>query len=276
MNGRGFCKSPARFLFIPFRVTLPPVGTVGVPHIEDRTMPNRMDVPSGRTFLTLDLQIMEAAAETGFIRWYAEPQPLASGRKSHVYVHGRQDTTENPQFLRLCCRRILLDTRDIMHELGDGRRPRFIGIPHVAHGWTPALSMVDAYEGLTGRDACHAIMRSELKAHGVHKSKWIARTADSELFCDIQFDNTVTDTGSKVTATKHMREDGMDMSDVIGMVFTDRQQGGLKNMGFLGYRRIHANYLLLDMAFAFQQLHKWPADAAQRVEREIRENQITA
>lgn len=236
-------------------------------------MPNAMQVPSGRTFTTLDLQIMEAAAETGFIRWHDEQRTLASGRKSHVYVNGREETTENPHFLRLCCRRILIDTRDIMHKLGDGRRPRFIGIPHVAHGWTPAISMVDAYEGLTGRNACHAIMRSELKKHGAH-NKWIARTPDTSLFCDIQFDNTVTDKGSKDLATAHMIEDAMDMNDVIGMVFTDRQQGGLKAMESLNYRLVHANYFLLDMTYAFQELNRWPSDAAERVEREIKENQI--
>ena len=232
-----------------------------------------LHVPSGREFGTLDMQIMDVAAETGFVKWHEQPKELASGRKSHVYVNGREDTTENPHFLRLCCRRILLDTKKIMDGLGDSRSPRFIGIPHVAHGWTPAITMVDKYDVITGRDACHAIMRSELKKHGAHQ-KWIARTADSAVYCDIQFDNAVTDKGSKDTATAHMIEDGMDMSDVIGMVFVDRQQGGLKAMESLRYRLVHANYLLLDMVFAFQELGRWPADATERVEREIAANQI--
>ena len=156
----------------------------------------------------------------------------------------------------------------------DRRRPRFIGIPHVAHGWTPAVSMVDEFEKITGRGARHPIMRSELKKHGAH-TKWVARTDEPSLFRDFLFDNVVTDSGSKETALEHLVEDGFMPTEVDAMVFVDRQQGGLGNMVKLGFRSVHANYNLLDMTYAFQQLGKWPSDAVERVEREIAENQVT-
>lgn len=222
-----------------------------------------------------DLQVMELAAVVGFIEWFEKPKKLASGKTSHIYVNGRQDATENPEFLKLACRKILTDTRTIMDTDDDRRRPRFIGIPHVAHGWTPAVSMVDEFEKITGRGACHAIMRSELKKHGAH-TKWVARTDEPSLFRDFLFDNVVTESGSKKTALEHLVEDGFAPSDVDAMVFVDRQQGGLENMTKLGFRSVHANYLLLDMTFAFQHLGRWPLDAVARVEREISENQFAA
>lgn len=231
-----------------------------------------LNVPSGRQFDGLDLEIMRYSAETRFIEWFDEQKKLASGKRSHVYVKGRQDATENPGFLRLACRKILSDTCDLMDH-ADRRQPRFIGIPHVAHGWTPAISMVDAFEHITRRSACHAIMRSELKEHGAH-TKWVAATHNIAQFRDILFDNVVTDSGSKETALKHMVEDGFVPSEIDAMVFVDRQQGGLENMKKLGFRSVHANYLLLDMTFAFQHLGLWPPGAAEKVEREIRENQF--
>jgi len=59
------------------------------------------------------------------------------------------------------------------------------------------------------------------------------------------------------------------------MVFVDRQQGGFEAMKKLGFHHVHACYRLLDMTFAFQQLGLWPNDSVEKVEKEIRENQIT-
>lgn len=233
----------------------------------------KLIVPSGRTFDHLDLRIMRRAAMFGFVKWHAEPKQLKSGRMSHVYVNGRQDVTEAPEFLRLVARKILMD---VMPECSipssEQRQLRFIGIPHVANGWTPFISAVDLYEGITGMRSCHAIMRSELKAHGAH-NKWVAATVDHNRFRDVLFDNVVTDSGSKKEAATRLVEDGFDLSQVEALVFVDRQQGGLDEMWSLGFRSVHATYNLLDMAYAFQELKLWPADAVKRVEHEIRDNQ---
>ncbi len=236
-------------------------------------MANDMQVPSGRIFYALDRLIMQGAAEFGFVKWYDEVRTLASGLKSHIYVEGRQDTTENPRFLTLACRKILEDTRDIMNEEGDYRRPRFIGIPHVAHGWTPAISMVDHYENITNRKACHAVMRSELKEHGGRKGKWVAG-ASNDMFRDILFDNVVTDSGSKKIAATRLTEDGWNIQDVIAMVFVDREQGGFQEMKRMSFYHVHACYRLLDMTSAFQQMGLWPSDAVEKVQQEILENQV--
>jgi len=217
---------------------------------------------------------MRLAAHVGFVRWYDEARTLASGRESHIYVEGRQDTTENPAFLDLVCRKILQDTNAIMAEDEDDRRARFIGIPHVAHGWTPAITMVDFHSKITPHGACHAIMRSELKEHGGRKGKWVAGSPQPGKYRDFLFDNVVTDAGSKQTALSHLIEDGWRSDQIDTMVFVDRQQGGLTNMEQLGFRRVHACYFLLDMTFAFRELGLWPADAVERVEEEIAAHQL--
>lgn len=229
-------------------------------------------VPSRRIFDHLDLQIMQLAAKIGFVQWHDEAKRLKSGKLSHVYVNGRQDATENPDFLRLASRKILLDAkRSKSAESPDDRRLRFIGIPHVANGWTPFISAVDLFERITGTRSCHAIMRSELKAHGAH-NKWVAATIDHSRFRDVLFDNVVTDSGSKKEAAARLVVDGFDLSQVEALVFVDRQQGGLEEMRKIGFHSVRATYNLLDMAYAFQELGLWPEGAVKRVEEEIRDH----
>jgi orotate phosphoribosyltransferase len=237
-------------------------------------MSSLLKVPSGREFGRLDMDIMTASADVGFVKWYDEPRTLASGRKSHIYVEGRQDLTENPHVLRLMSRRILIDTKRIMDDTNDMRRPRFIGIPHVAHGWTPSIAMVDEYEDITERHACFAILRSEPKGHGGRKGEWIAWNNQPDKFLNILFDNTVTDSGSKKTAGAHLLVEGCPPEEVGAMVFVDRQQGGLNEMVGMHFLFVYANYFLLDIAYAFQHIGKWPTDAAEQVDKEIKENQI--
>jgi orotate phosphoribosyltransferase len=232
-------------------------------------------VPSGRTFNELDLEIMLVAARIGFIQWHDEPKRFKSGKMSRVYVNGRQDATENPDFLRLASRKILQDTtKDRAALFVFDRQLRFIGIPHVANGWTPFISAVDHGEMISGQHACHAIMRSELKTHGVHNT-WVAATIDHSRFRDILFDNVVTDSGSKKEAAARLVEDGFDLSQVEALVFVDRQQGGLEEMQRIGFRSVSATYNLLDMTYAFQELKLWPTDAVKRIEDEIRQNRNT-
>jgi orotate phosphoribosyltransferase len=235
-----------------------------------------MKVPSGATYHNVDLNLMTALARVLFITWSDEPRTLASGLKSHVYVQGREDLTENPDVMELVCHKILHDTKKIMDAADDPRCPRFIGIPHVAYGWTPALVMVDNHERITGRVTTNSIMRSALKGHSERRGKWLAGKPDKLKFRDIVFDNVVTSNGSMEEGVEHLEEDGFKRGELDGMVFVDRQQGGFQRMQKMGLRHSHACYNLLDMAFAFQKLGEWPSDAAERVEREIRTNQIAA
>lgn len=220
------------------------------------------------------MELMKAAATTGFIKWFAEEKTLASGKKSHVYVQGRDDTTHNPYFLTMACRKILRDTHQMMVTAPDLRKPRFIGIPHVAHGFTPALAVIDYHSNITSRGACFAIMRSATKSYGGKPGRWVEGEVDVSTFRDILFDNVVTDSGSKVEAAEHLVADGFELKEIDCMVFVDRQQGGLQAMGGIGFRSVHANYFLLDMVHAFGQLECWSGDAVEQVRREIEANQI--
>jgi orotate phosphoribosyltransferase len=232
-----------------------------------------MNVPSGQVFSTIDLRIMEGAAKNNFIKWHDEPKKLNSGIWSHIYVNGREDTTEDGDFLRLCARKVLYDVKEMMEAEKDLRRPRFIGVPHVAYGWTPAFTVVDAYEDVTGRDACHAIIRTSLKDHGAH-NHWVARTRNPRGFREILFDNTLTSGKSIEAELKKLMMDGTEPNEVDVLVFVDRQQGGMRKVNAMGFRSARASYGLLDMTYALQRLGMWPGDAAERVEREIATNQI--
>ena len=236
---------------------------------------NSLTMPSGRRFYGQDMALMKDAVSVGFVKWFDEERTLASGRKSHVYVQGREDTTQSPEFLHKVCRKILIDTREIMEEANDLRRPRFIGIPHVAHGFTPALAMVDYQDQITRRNACFVIMRSKPKDYGGKPGRWVEGAVDTATFRDIQFDNVVTDSGSKAEANERMFADGFTIDELDAMVFVDRQQGGLEAMRKMGYRHVHANYFLLDMADAFGKLELWTADAVEKVRREITDNQVS-
>ena len=232
-----------------------------------------MKVPSGRIFDNLDVELMKATAKFGLVRWYDEPRPLAGGGTSHVYVEGREDTTENPTLLRLISEKVLTVTTRMMDRDGDMRRPRFIGIPHVTYGWTPAFTMVDELTDITRRRTCHLVMRVTPKSHGGRANQWVAGSPNPKLYRDILFDNVVTKAGSAEDAFKHLEADGWGINDLDVMVFIDREQGGFYHLERMGFRSEHACYRITDMFYAFEQLGLWTPKQVERATREIRGQQ---
>lgn len=228
-----------------------------------------MTLSSGRVFEELDLTTMSAAVHAGFITYSNEPFTLTAGGKSHVYVLGRDDTTEHGVFLSNAARIVLRDTRRIMDEAVDSRRPRFIGIPEVGHGWTPAFTTVDTIENITGRNTSHAIFRGKPKGYGARQGKWVEAEVDESVYRDIMFDNVVTGADTKLKASDLMVSDGFQRNQVDCMVFVDRGQGGFAEMQTMGFRSVHACYTLGDMVESFGKLNLWSGEQVNRVMREI-------
>ena len=230
--------------------------------------------PSGKDFDDIDRLLLRLGNAVGFIQWYDKGHILASGHESHIYVEGREDTTQNPGFLSLACWKILKDVKDIMGGEQDFRHPRFIGIPHAAYGWTSAITMVDHFSDITHRQACHLVMRASVKGHGGREGKWVAGKPNPKEYRDILFDNVVTTAGSMKVAAKHLVEDGWKLADVDAMVFVDRHQGGLEEMRRVGFHQVHACYNLLDIAYVLGEIGVWPKAVTKKIEQEIKKNQF--
>ncbi|MES2006948.1 MAG: hypothetical protein V4436_02445 [Patescibacteria group bacterium] len=227
-----------------------------------------LKVPSGRVFEDSDLKLMKMLVEVGFIRWLDEPVLLKSGIESRVYVFGRNDLTENASVLRRVGARIIQELRyhtDNERSGFDNSNFCLIGIPTAGTALAIAASQGDASAGAR-------IMREVKKIHGAHNT-WVEGEPMHEKHRYVLVDNVATDGKSKREAAAKLIEDGYDISEVDCLILVDRQQGALKNIESLGFRRVLVVYNLLDMTFAFRHLKLWPEEAVLKVEQEIAAHQ---
>lgn len=233
----------------------------------------KMRVPSGRIFDELDLELIEMMVKYKFIEYKDTPFTLSSGRKSNVYVFGREDVTDHPDFEWLIGKKIAFLVRS-HNFLFDDKQVCLIGIPTAGTAMAQAASMVSYLEGIfvNGYPICHRIMREALKTHGAHKS-WVNGPAQPEIHSYWTLDNVVTDAASKFEAAKRLKESGYPAQEMPTLVFVDRQQGGIERMKQGGFTHIVVGYYLLDLTFAFGELGLWPKEKVRAVEEEIKANQ---
>lgn len=233
-----------------------------------------MKVPSGQIFNKLDLQILPLLVKYSFIQWRDTPFILKSGVNSNVYVFGREDITDHPDFEWLIGRKIALLVKE--HTLPEDKQPCLIGIPSAGTPLAQAASMVSYKENIcvNGHFICHRVMKETLKAHGAHPN-WVNGPPQPEIHTYWTIDNVVTDGGSKFEAADRFSESGYPIQEMTSLVFVDRQQGGINRMEQRGFKRIVVAYRLLDLTFAFGELGFWPKATIKAVEREIRDHQLT-
>lgn len=231
--------------------------------------------PSGRIFTPNDLGLMIDLDRIGFIRWREEPFTLKSGVPSHVYVFGRNDLTENSPVLMRVGQRILEQLR--YHE-GDERAGYdnsdfcLIGIPTAGTALALAASLSDVGSQWEGYSRSR-LMREKKKSYGAHNT-WVEGKPDHVRHRYVLVDNVATDGKSKEEAAEKLREDGYAVAEVDCLILVDRQQGAIKNLEKIGFRRIVVVYNLLDIAAAFYQLKLWPSVAVQKLESEIRAHEM--
>ncbi len=241
-----------------------------------------LQVPSGRVLDSLDLRLIDLFVRYGFIRWSEKPFTLNSGVESHVYVFGREDLTDHPDFEWLMGRKIAELVLEDAARQGDKKQQCLIGLPTAGTALTQAAAMASwsRQSILLGGNhelslIIHRIMREALKTHGVHPD-WVNGKPQPDIHTYWFVDNVVTGGGTMLEAREKLRESGYPVETMPALVFVDRQQGGIANMQKAGFQNIVVAYNLLDLTYAYGELGLWPKDAVQAVKEEIRAHQLVA
>jgi len=210
----------------------------------------------------------------GMLAWADVPFQLKSGVESHIYFHGRNDLTDNPQMLRMCGeligKRFHEDTRG-----KDGHRI-MIGVPTAANGF--AASVTHYSLPSFGFDQIgFRVMREKLKGgHGdaAQRGFWVnGRPQSDHLYATIE--NVVTSGQSLLEALNRLESDGYPVATMNHYVFMDRQQGGVAKVRKSDYI-VHTLFELLDVVYILAALKagSWDMGRYAAVEAEIEAHQV--
>ena len=240
-----------------------------------------MQTPSGAVYTEADLDLLRAMHRVGFVKYSDEPFKLKSGIMSNVYVFGREDFTDNPDFADRLGRKLA----DVVYaNIFDERQPCLIGLPTAGTGLAAAASQASLYMSrerpLVEMDLrpliAYRIMREQLKAHGSgqHRGTWVNGRPDLLRHQYWIVDNVATDGKTKIENAPRLIEDGYPAHQMPVLICVDRQQGAIKRLRDEGFERIHVAYELLDITFAFGEMDLWPKSAVAAVEEEIRQHQF--
>lgn len=236
---------------------------------------DQLEVPSGAIYRSDDLSLLRTGDKHGLIRYSPDGFTLKSGVRSHVYVYGRNDVTDNPELAWLIGNKT---AEVVIENYRDGDKdPCLIGIPTAGNAIAAAGSFVAYAESMEspGGPISFRIMRETLKQHGSGANQWV-NGAHDDLHTFWGVENVVTDGGTKLEAAPKLIESGYPAYEMPWLIFVDRQQGGIPRMEQAGFKRIVVAYRLLDITFAMGELGLWPKDLVTDVEREIREHQFAA
>lgn len=234
----------------------------------------RIEAPSGQIFHESDIEIFKLMDKCGFICWNDIPFTLISGIESRVYVRGRDDITDHPDFEWVVGCKLAFVVQE--NSLPDDKQPCLIGIPTAGTSLAQAASMVSYIQRIhvKGLPICHRIMKEVLKKHGDHFN-WVNGEPRTNLHTYWTVDNVITDGRSKLEATNRFSASRYQVTKMPHLIFVDRQQGGVKKIEQAGFARIVVVYRLLDLAFAFGELKLWPKNRVRSVEKEIEAHQFT-
>lgn len=224
--------------------------------------------------------LVRMMALTGFITHDSDRSfRLHSRIDSHVYVHGRQETTEHPGFLALIGRKI---ANAIWAECGcgrDNRQPCAIGVPDAATPLAVAASVVSFLErrGRRGSWIASRVMHKQQKHHGAHR-RWVDGEPNHERHTYFLLDNTITSGRSVLNEGWHLVEDGYTLKDVTCLILVDRERGGIETTQrgiWIGerleqFKNVVAIYKLTELVSAFGRMRLWPPEKVLAVHNEIR------
>ena len=145
---------------------------------------------------------------------------LASGKKSHFYIDGKQVTLD-PQGILLVGKVIL----SMLH----GMKTDAIGGPTL--GADPIATAVSLLSSQTGHPVKAFIVRKEAKKHGMQKMIEGPPLAAGDRV--VMVEDVVTTGGSVLNAIKEVEALGCQVIKVICLV--DREQGGAELLGPYNY-----------------------------------------
>lgn len=205
--------------------------------------------------------------------WTNDAFTLRSGIKSHVYFHGRNDVTDNPELLDKCGALIGATLSTLCRD--DGRQPILIGVPTAANGFAASITHYRP-TGSAPRPGFR-VMREKVKEHGSsdQKNRWVNGKPDTTAHYYATIENVVTSGASLSEAIERIESDGYKVRDMPHLVFMDRQQGGVAKLRNSGLQIITL-FELLDVVWAFKELglQGWDANRVLAVETEIKAHQI--
>lgn len=229
----------------------------------------------GHEFDQLDEQMLRMMGELGTVIWTDDPFTLNSGIKSNVYVVGREELTDNSEYLELCAQVIGRKLERVMGA--DKRQPILIGVPA---GATSLAAGITHYKRLFpgGKRAGFRVMREKQKTHGKgsHIGTWMIGRPEPEKHRYGLVENTVTSGASLLDkGIRRLKSDGYPTEDLMNFVLVDRQQGGINMIRELGYD-VSSIYALTDVAWAFMRLGipGWNQQRVEAVQREIEAHQV--
>jgi orotate phosphoribosyltransferase len=236
-----------------------------------------MQVPSGQVYDADDMSLLYLMAEHKFVVYSDEQFTLKSKIKSHVYVLGREDMTDNTELeclVGLKVARIVYGHTDV----DETRRQILIGIPTAGNAIAQAGAMMSLQalkqHGIWTRQPIgHRIMREQLKQYGAHQT-WVNGKPDLENHRYWMVDNVATDGKTKLEAAEKLEADGYPAKEMPCLIWIDRQQGAVAKLNAAGFKDIVVAYNLLDITYAYGETNLWPKSAVAAVEEEIRAHQF--
>lgn len=237
-------------------------------------------VPSGTIYDYDQVQLVRLMAYFDFIKQSEALFKLKSGVESRVYIHGREDLTDNLGLEREIGREIKRVVWRHTQEVGETRRPCLIGIPTAGTAAAQAAAMVSdpgGYpESVNQWHIVHRIMRETKKAHGdgSHQKTWVNGRPDPDRHCYMAVDNVVTDAGTKIEYADKLTEDGYDGRGMPWIILVDRQQGAMKRLKREGFHRVIVMFNLLDIVWVLGNEGIWPKEIVSAVEKEIADHQL--
>jgi len=231
--------------------------------------------PSGQEFDKIDMHMVKAMGKNRTVIWTDNPFTLNSGITSHVYVVGREDITDDPEYLELAAKIIGRKLRTVMAD--DMRQPVLIGVPAGATSLAAGITHYkEPFAG--GKRAAFRVMREVQKDHGKgsHVGTWMIGTPEPQKHRYGLVENTVTSGKSLLEkGIKRLQSDGYPLDDLMNFVLIDRQQGGVRMLQDKGHS-ITSLYQLMDVAAAFVQLEieGWNSDRVEAIKAEIEAHQV--
>lgn len=261
----------------------PSSGAPTPPHLGTApTGETTMQVPSGRTLNSDDLEFVRYLQRYRSIRPSEQPFRLQSGIDSHVYVElGREDVTDNPGFEQFVGWRIHCAVANLMEETPeDPRWWGLIGIPTAGTVLAQAAVMAARLDGYPEsvdrrqRVIFHRMMRESLKRHGANPT-WVNGQPDESRHRYVLLDNTNTDGETKIETAAKLEHDGYRVRKMPCLIVIDRGQGGVQRLERSNvFERVVVMYNLLDIVHAYAELGLWTKEATRIVTKEIHETQF--
>lgn len=218
--------------------------------------------PSGQILTYPDFVLLAELENIGMIAWSEEEITFHAGFKSHIYVQGRNDLSNNPETLM----RLAAQIKENVERLPFTHGPQkcVIGIPTAGTQLAQAVSTLSWYDRRmhvrpdTQPLIAFSSMRSVLKGHGKNK-KWVG-DADLNKHSYITIENVVSTAAGMIENFEKMRGEGYPIERMHHVMFADWELGGTEALAAGYIYNVHTLYKVRDIVAAYVYLGLWPQE----------------